>query len=389
MNPSMKFRRLLYILLPLAAFVLLSACKNNEGSAAQKKSPPKFPVEIAIAQARNVAFTVSAVGSIEAFEIVQVTARVPGVLERVLFKEGDRVNAGQPLVEIEPERYTLAVRSAQAQLDKTTAELQVAQIGLERREELNRKNPDLVKQEEIDDWRTRVSTAKATQAQAEAALRTAELNLTDAHAPAPLAGEIQTRNVQTGQYLQAGAVIATLVRRDPMMLRFAVPEIDASRIRKGQEVLFTVRGGGGEYQAVITAVAGSANDTTRLVSIAAEVNDPARAELRPGSFAEVTVNLGERSELPVIPQTAIRPSQKGFLGFVIEDSTAHERILTLGSRTSDGYVEVTNGLNPGEQVVIRGAEALRDGAGVRIAPSGQTRRDSLAVDTAASGKANQ
>ena len=174
-----------------------------------------------------------------------------------------------------------------------------------------------------------------------------------------------------------------------MMLRFAVPEIDASRIRKGQEVLFTVRGGGGEYQAVITAVAGSANDTTRLVSIAAEVNDPARAELRPGSFAEVTVNLGERSELPVIPQTAIRPSQKGFLGFVIEDSTAHERILTLGSRTSDGYVEVTNGLNPGEQVVIRGAEALRDGAGVRIAPSGQTRRDSLAVDTAASGKANQ
>jgi membrane fusion protein (multidrug efflux system)/multidrug efflux system membrane fusion protein len=97
---------------------------------------------------------------------------------------------------------------------------------------------------------------------------------------------------------------------------------------------------------------------------------------------EVTVLLGESAELPLIPQTSIRPSERGFLAFVVEDSTARERVLTLGMRSSEGLVEVRSGMRDGEKVVVRGAEALYDGAPVRIAkvsdlsPSGKSPSDS-------------
>jgi membrane fusion protein, multidrug efflux system len=70
---------------------------------------------------------------------------------------------------------------------------------------------------------------------------------------------------------------------------------------------------------------------------------------------------------PVIPQTAVRPSERGFLAFVVEDGKARERVVELGLRTADGLVEVRGGVKPGEQLVVRGGEALKDGAAVRIA----------------------
>jgi membrane fusion protein (multidrug efflux system)/multidrug efflux system membrane fusion protein len=84
----------------------------------------------------------------------------------------------------------------------------------------------------------------------------------------------------------------------------------------------------------------------------------------------VTVPIGEARTSPVVPQTAVRPSERGFLAFVVEDSTARERVLTLGLRTEDGRVEVKSGLSAGEMLVVRGAEALRDGAKIRLAGGG-------------------
>ena len=367
-----SYNSLRFVIITIAATALLigvtGGCSKKDGAAAQgRRHALKFHVAVSEVASKHVQFSISAVGSIQAFEIVQVTARVPGVIERLLFQEGKVVSAGQPLVEIDPERYELDVQSAQAQLEKSRAETEEAQAGLTRREELNQRNPDLVKREDIDAWRTRVSAAKANLAQAETSLRTAQLNLEYARAAAPLSGVIQTRDVQTGQYVQPGTVIATLVRRDPLLLKFSIPELDAMRVRKGMDVFFVVRGIEQQFRARITAVAESADETTRMVAVTAEVTDENRASLRPGSFAEVTVELGESADLPVIPQTAIRPTERGFVGFVIRpDSTAEERTLTLGARTADGLVEVKSGLEDGETIVIRGAEALRNGATVRI-----------------------
>ena len=220
----------------------------------------------------------------------------------------------------------------------------------------------------METFRTRAVTADAELSAAKAALEEAELNLRDAYVKAPVAGVIQTRSVQTGQYVQPGAVLATLVQRDPLLLRFAVPEHDAQSMKKGMAVAFKVRGNPTAYTAAITHVADVADVKSRLISVTAEVNDSKKAELRPGSFTEVTVPVGGMRAAPVIPQTAIRPSERGFLAFVIEGDKAKERVVQLGLRTEDGRVEVKGGLKIGEQLVVRGAEALRDGASVRIVP---------------------
>ncbi len=353
--------------LSLALFFGIGCTKEDKAAPVPRRGGElKFPVEVAQVSARGGQLVINAVGSVEAFETVQVTARVSGAVQKVRFKEGDFVHAGDPLAEIQPERFELAVRGAEAAFDKAKATLRETQAGLARRVDIQSRNPGFVSSEDLQDWQTRALAAEADSTQAAANLELARLNFRDAHIPAPVSGTIQSRIVQTGQYVQAGTLIATMLRRDPLLLRFTVSDQDAQRLHSGLTVNFTVRDDAVEHQAHISAVAESADPTTRLVNIVAEVNDDNRTSLRPGAFAEVTVLLGESQDSPVIPQIAIRPSERGFLAFVVQDSTAHERVLTLGLQSPDGYVEVRNGLKSGEVIVIRGAEALTDGAAIRI-----------------------
>jgi multidrug efflux system membrane fusion protein len=369
----MKMRMGYPALAAMAALLLFPACARKEGAAAQggrgagRRGAILFPVETLRVQDRAVTTTLSAVGSVEAFEKVQVTARVAGVVEKVLFAEGSRVASGQVLVEIEPERYKLAVASAQAAHNKAVAAKGDADAGLKRRETVDRQNPGLIPGEEIETWRTKVLVAAAEMAQTAAALNQAQLNLHDAYVRAPVGGVMQTRTVQTGQYVQPGAVLATLVRRDPLLLRFQATESDAARLQSGMSAFFKVHDNDRAYQARIIHVAAAADDSTRMVAVTAEVTDRERGALRAGAFAEVTVPVGNARPLPVVPQAAIRPSEKGFLAYVVVDGKAVERILVPGMRTADGSVEVLSGLKAGDLLVVRGAEALSDGVAVRVA----------------------
>ena len=322
----------------------------------------EYPVQVQAAPAGDVTYSVTGVGSVEAFEQVQVTSRVPGAVEKVRFKEGDAVGAGQVLVEIEPERYRLAVEAAKANLKKTQAARDDAQANLSRRE----RDPNLFPAEEVQTFGTRASVAAADAAQAEATLQQAQLNLRDAYVRAPIAGVMETRSVQTGQYVTAGSTLATMVRREPLLVRLEVPEKDAASLKPGLPARVEVTGEERDYSAVLTHVAGAANEGSRMVSVTGRIDDPGRGALRPGAFAQVTIPVGQASGAPVIPQTAVRPSEKGFLAYVVENGVAHERVLLLGLRTATGDVEVRSGLKVGESVVVRGAEALRDGVKVRI-----------------------
>lgn len=363
-------KRILFVATLGVAALAAVACSKDEAKGGPKPGgrgrAVEFPVEVKPVESRRVEYTVTGVGSLDAFERVAVTARVAGAVERVNLREGQVVNKGQPLVEIEPERYRLAVEAAEATLNKQLAAKAEAEAGYARRQAASAKNPGLIRGEEIETWRTRVQTAAAEVAQAQAALAQAKLNLRDAFVRAPVAGVIQTRTVETGQYVPVGTVLATLVRRDPLLLRFQVPEQDAIHLRPGLIARFEVADALVHYEATITHVAAAASQTSRMVDVTANVINPNRPELRPGAFARVTVPVGAEREAPVIPQTAIRPSEKGFLAYVVSNGTAQQRILTLGMRTADGQVEVKDGLSSGETLVIRGAEALRDGAKVRV-----------------------
>jgi len=371
----MKTRSMNMVLLLVALLgIVCGSCSTERSAADQKKSAAnimkiQFPVETIRVQSRAVTYSLNAVGSVEAFEKVQVTARVAGVIERVQFTEGGLAVAGQILVEIEPQRYTLAVESAQASFAKANAAKSDADAGLKRRETVDIQNPGLIPGEEIESWHTKVLVAAAEVSQTGAALNQAKLNLHDAYVRAPVAGLIQTRTVQTGQYVQPGTVLATLIRRDPLLLRFQVTEQDAGRLRNGMKAFFKIRNEKQNFEAKIIHVAAATDENSRMVAVTAEITDRQKNSLRSGSFAEITVPVGSSRTTPVIPQTAIRPSEKGFLAFVVENGLAVERTLTPGMRTADGQIEVLSGLQSGELLVVRGAEALVNGVAVRLTGS--------------------
>lgn len=353
--------------LSLSVVLALAGCAKGGGSpgGGGPKKAVVFPVEVQAVEVRQVEFKVAAVGSVDAFETVQVTARVAGAVDRVRFAEGQLVKAGDSLVEIDPTRYSLAVRAAKATLERAAAAKDDADASLKRREAAQASSPGLITAEELALYRTKAATAAADADAAQVALERAQVDLRDAYVKAPVGGVLQTRTVQTGQYVQPGAVLATLLRRDPVLVRFKVTEGDSAYLQPGMPLHFLGGGDPTPFAAHITLVAAAADPATRMVQVTAEVDEADRERARPGAFAEVAVPVGGVHEAPVVPQTAIRPSEKGFLAYVVEGDVARERVLALGLRTSDGLIEAKSGLKVGEALVVRGAEALRDGAQVK------------------------
>ncbi|MCJ7643048.1 MAG: biotin/lipoyl-binding protein, partial [Candidatus Aminicenantes bacterium] len=177
-----------HVLIPVfLAFVLAlvsAQCKKGGGTsqgpggkrtALFDRSKITFPVETQAVELRSLTYRVNAVGSVDAFEKVQVTARVSGVVDRILFSEGSYAKVDQILVEIEPERYKIAVEAAQANYEKAQASKADAEAGLKRRETVINQNPGLIPGEELETWRTRVLVAKSDVAQMKAALNQAAL----------------------------------------------------------------------------------------------------------------------------------------------------------------------------------------------------------------------
>jgi membrane fusion protein, multidrug efflux system len=348
-----------------------SAAPGGKGAGAAGRTL-QFPVEVQPVAERAVEYTVHGVGSIEPFEQVQVTARVAGAVDAVSFAEGDTVKAGRVLVTIDAARFGVAHKQAEADVAGAKAALDDAQAGLDRRLGAEKTSPGLIPAEEIATYRTKVETASADLAARKLAAQRAQLDLHDAYVRAPVAGIIQTRTVQTGQYVQPGAVLATLVRRDPLLVKFDVAETDAAHLAPGMAARFRVAGMDRDFTAKITLVAELADPTSRMVKVTGEVDDKDAAQVRAGAFAQVTVPIGGRPDAPVVPESAVRPSEKGFLAYIVEGGVARERVVELGMRTSDGLVEVKKGLAPGDELVVRGAEALRDGAPVKATPAGKS-----------------
>jgi len=372
----LRSMRILSVYLLAAACALAAGCSKSSGAGPQKdgkgggpKGPVAFPVDVGAIESREVEYTVTAVGSVDAFEQVQITARVAGAVEHVRFSEGDKVKKGAILVEIEPQRFQLAARSARATMDRAQAAANDAQRALQRREKLAAEG--LSSAEDVDGLRGKMEVTAAELAQAQASLALTQLNLRDAIVRAPVDGVIQTRSARSGQYVQAGTVLATLIQRDPLLLRLSVPEHESSGLKVGMPARFTVRGVEGDLGAELTHVADAADPATRMVQVIAKVTNPPDS-LRPGAFAEVVVPIGGVAAAPVVPETAVRPSERGFLAFVVEDGKAKERVLKLGLRTKEGLVEVRAGVKAGETLVIRGAEALRDGSPVRVRSGGDS-----------------
>ncbi|MBX3220096.1 MAG: efflux RND transporter periplasmic adaptor subunit [Labilithrix sp.] len=355
-----------------------------------------FAVDLLQVEAKKVDYVVAAPGTIEAFERVQVTSRVAGVVDKVAFTDGQEVKKGDVLVVIDSERYRLAVNSGKAALEKAQAAQRDVEGQVSRREGAMEKHPGLIPGEELETYRTRTLTAKADTAVAAENLKIAELNLRDSFVRAPREGVIQTRTVETGQYVNTGVVMATLLRQDPMLLRFQVEPQEAPRLKPGMKATFTLRETQRTFEAKLTLVSGAADPTTHMVGVTGEVVSSERKYwLRPGSFCDVSVDVGATRDAPMIPRFATRATDHGYVTYVVEDGVAQERAITLGMSTKDGWVEVRTGLEGGEWIVVRGAEALSSGARVNAtrlasldagaAPAPEARRGDAGTGDAPAG----
>jgi multidrug efflux system membrane fusion protein len=319
---------------------------------------------------QDVVYQIKSLGQIEARDVVQVTAQVEGVATDVRFREGDRVGPDTVLLRIDPDRYRLEAERAMAVLGQSAAERGQAEADLRRREALAAN--ELLSAEELTRSRSDNARLAASVEVAKAAHGIALQNMARSEVRSPIAGIINTRTIDTGQFVRTGTVLATIVDTSRLRLRFKVSEAESLRATVGGTVTFRVAPlGPRDFTARIYHVGKIADTTTRQVEILAWVDN--MGELKPGFFAEVTLAGEERKNALVIPEGAIQASERGFVTYVVEDGQAKLRPIQQGLRTGTGIVEILSGLKPGETVVTEGSDRLANGIPVEVVTGAEPR----------------
>jgi membrane fusion protein (multidrug efflux system) len=344
-----------------------SACGPTQGAAPARSPSRAITVRTAPVVSQDVVYAIKAIGSLEAEEVMQVTAEVEGAVSEVRFHEGDQVNPGTVLLRIDPERYRLEAARAEANYHKAVADADRARADLERREALARQQ--LVAVEELNRARAETGNLQAEAEATKAAWDIALQNLRRSEVRPTRGGVINTRAVDTGQFVKVGVVLATLVDTGRLRLRFKVSEAESLRARQKDAVRFRVAPlGEQDFEARIYHVGDVADPSTRQVEVMAWVKNP--GVLKPGFFAEVNLASETHQAALVVPEGAIQASERGFVVYVVKDDKAQLKQVKIGLRTGTGIVEILSGLQVGETVVVEGNDRLADGVAVQAAGGG-------------------
>lgn len=287
-------------------------------------------------------------GALRADESVELTVESGGKITDIRFEEGDRVDEGALLVQINDAEL-------QAEKERLKHRLSLATDRAERQKELLDEGG--VSQEEYDATVNEVEVLRSELDLMEARIEKTKIR-------APFSGVVGLREVSTGAYVSPQTTIATLQRTDPIKLDFSVSEQYASRVQPGQSVTFSVRGMEQTLEGTVYASNTQVNADTRTLQLRARAPNPDGA-LRPGMFADVTVPLGQVTDAIIVPSFAVIPTLDGQRVFVAENGAAQPRNVTLGVRT-DSTVQVTDGLSFRDTVITSGIQSLRTGLPIRI-----------------------
>jgi len=349
----------------VALLPLLASCAPSPARRANR-----VPVVVARAETRTVPLEWEATGTVEPVASADVTAQVGGLVVRVAFREGDEVQEGAPLVQLDPRPFEATVAQAAAVLARDRAQERSARLERERAEALARQQ--LLATGELEDKRNAAEALAATVLADSAALVKARLDLAYATVRAPIAGRTGRLNVHVGDVVKPNdpaAPIVTLHRLRPIRVRFTIPQGDLAALRRQRE-------------SGVRVLASAGDDTTwsvgRLAFIDNEV-DPATGTvllkgefanrdgaLWPGAFARVRVRLREEANATVVPASAVSTSQQGTFCYVLKpDTTVEMRPVEVARRWQDLAV-IAKGVKPGETVVTDGQIRLSPGARATI-----------------------
>jgi membrane fusion protein (multidrug efflux system) len=213
----------------------------------------------------------------------------------------------------------------------------------------------------------KVKLGEAELTLAKAALNQAKQNLIDQRIVSPIEGIVSLKIASVGEHVNVAPKdpVMTIVQMDPLELEFYVPEIWVGKIRSGSEIDFTVKAFSEEkFNAILQFISPAADPSTRNVRMVGKVLNPLY-RLKPGFFAEVTLQTGMNPDALVIPESALFSQGGRFYTYTVQDGIAKRKEVETGVRF-EGKVEILKGIQTGERVVTAGHEQLSDGMKVRV-----------------------
>jgi membrane fusion protein (multidrug efflux system) len=363
LNASYRPARLLALLLLMSALAFsLGGCGGDNAPAAddateeeEKEEVLPTPVELAMVRSGDISALYTGTATLEADGEAMVMAKVGGELVELLVNEGDRVEAGQPVARLDGDRLALEVKRAKANLDKTRQEY-------ERNVELHQKG--LLPAGTYEGLKYDLDALRA-------AYELARLELSYTTVRAPITGIISERMVKAGNTVSASQGIFAITDLEPLLAYLFVPERQFSKLKKDQKVSMTVDALPGQvFEGRVQLISPVIDPATATFKVTAELNDESE-QLKPGMFGRVSIEFDTHRNVPLVPRVALLNTDVDSAVFVVEDGVAKRRSVRVGY-TSDGDIEVLDGLSAGEQVVVIGQNGLKQDALVHVIPPGES-----------------
>lgn len=361
---------------------LLACALCSCGRPSQPPQAPALPVGVIVAQPQSVPLTREFVGRLAATRSADVRARVAGVLQRRLYREGTEVKAGQPLFQIDPTPLQADLDRAQAALARAEAEATNAKIVADRARKLIAQR--LISQAALDDAEAAERSAAAQMKQAQAEVQTARIRLGYASVTAPIAGRAGQQQVTEGALVgQDDATLLTMIEQiDPLYVNFNQPASVLEQLTRWQSTGSATTVAPNRAQVQIVLSDGTLYDETGTVDFSGTTVDPStgtvafrgvvpnpKRRLLPGMFVKIRLTLGQRNDVFLVPQTAVlRDSQGAFVWAVGANNHGEQKRVTTEAMHGKDWI-VSAGIAAGDQIIVEGGGMMQPGALVKPTPA--------------------
>jgi multidrug efflux system membrane fusion protein len=349
---------------------------GGPGAGGGRRGAPATTVGVATAEKADIPVTLEALGTVTAAATTTVRPQVSGILQKVLFKEGQMVKAGQVLAQIDPRQFEMALLQASGQRQRDDAQLENAKLTLQRYQTLLKQ--DSIARQDVDTQAALVKQLEGTVMTDRAAEGTAKLNLGYTKVIAPITGRVGLRVVDIGNLVGSSDAtgIAVITQLSPIDVEFSIPQDSVpgvmQRVNDGVALpalaLDRTRTNildSGKFAAMDNQV------DTQTGTVKAKARfDNAKFTLFPSQFVNVRLELRTIKDAVMVPVNAVRHGTKGDFVWVLKaDKTVTMRSITRGEATVE-KVQIATGLQAGEQVITEGADRLKEGAKVTLPGAG-------------------
>ena len=345
-----------------AAGLLAIGCSRLIDEPETKSPALPLPVRVTEVMLSPIPVFATVVGTTAPYATSTPSTRIMGRITSAAFQAGDRVKAGQVLVQVEDADLAARRRQAQAALDAAQAVMFNGERTLKRMRNLYKEQA--VPRQQLDDAQTSVAQARAGVDGAQQGIREVEAQLRYARVAAPFAGVVVRKQADEGDMASPGMPLFTIERQDSLKVDTIIGERDRDHVRVGDEVEVDISSMGHLVRGRISAVVPAADPASRTFRVEVVVANPGGA-LHTGMFARVRVRKDPRLAL-LIPEAAV--FERGQLTgvHVVVDGRATLRWIRLGTRQSGGRVEVLAGVNAGDRIVLSTPEPFIEGRFVEV-----------------------